>query len=68
MKYGYICFTISINFAIITQLSQMMNFQEHCRFHGLMVFTQPNELNEVSVSSQMEAINFPLWDVVVVTC
>lgn len=69
MNYEYICYTISINFAIIIQLSlKWLNFQEHCRFLGLMVFTRPNELNEVSASSQLEDINFPLWDVVVVTC
>lgn len=65
------CYSISIYFAIIIQLSlplKWLNFQEHHRFHALMVFTRPNELNVVSESSQSEDINFPLWDVVVVTC
>lgn len=33
-----------------------------------MVFTRANELNEDSASSQLEDINFTLWDVFVVTC
>ncbi len=45
MNYKYISYTISINFAIITQLSlKWLNFQEHSRFHSLMVFTRLNEL------------------------
>lgn len=59
---------ISINFSIITQPSQMIQLLRALQFQGLMVFTRRHELNEVRVSSQLEDINFPLWDVVVVTC
>lgn len=59
---------IFINFSIITQPSQMTQLPRALQFQGLMVFTRRHELNEVRVSSQLEDINFPLWDVVVVTC
>lgn len=59
---------IPINIPIITQPSQMTQLSRALRFQGLMVFTRRHELNEVRVSSQLEDINSPLWDVVVVTC
>lgn len=56
-------------FAIIAQFRfKNEKNQEHSRFFELTVFTQTNEPNEVIASSLLEAINFPLSGIVVVTC
>lgn len=61
--------SISINFVPITQfLLENDKKQEWCAFCDLTVITRTNELNQVSASSLLEDINFPLQGVVVVTC
>lgn len=47
---------------------KMTKKQEWCAFYDLTVITWTNEPNQVSASSLLEDINFPLQGVVVVTC
>lgn len=69
MNYNSMWSTIPINFLPITQfLLENDKNQEWCAFNNLTVITRTNEPNQVSASSLLEDINFPLQDVVLVTC
>lgn len=69
MNYNSMWSTIPINFVPITQfLLENDKNQEWHTFYGLIVITRTNEPNQVSASSLLEDINFPLQGVVVVTC
>lgn len=69
MNYNFMWDTNPNSFATISQFKfKNDKNQEHHRFFELTVFTQTNEPNEVIASSLLEDINFPLYDIVVVTC
>lgn len=66
---SWITIPFPINFVPITQfLLENDKNQEWCAFYDLTVITWTNEPNQVSASSLLEDINFPLQGVVVVTC
>lgn len=66
---SWITIPFPINFVPITQfLLENDKNQEWCAFYDLTVITWTNEPNQVSASSLLEDINFPLQGVVVATC